>query len=83
VAISYHPKVGSFMNWLGRSDLTIPLEELSRQEVLEKVAFAFAHKGRLTGDILNRVNQGRQEVEQYSVIACQLLEKRKKCCASG
>jgi polysaccharide pyruvyl transferase WcaK-like protein len=75
VAISYLPKVDSFMHWLGHGDLTVSLPELAPEQVLDKVATVLAERKNLSRAILTRVEAGRTEVEQYAEIACDLMER--------
>lgn len=73
IAISYLPKVSSFMHWLGCDDMVVPMQELSSQIVLDKVGMALAKRNALSESVLARVAVGRAEVERYADIACDLL----------
>lgn len=73
VAVSYNPKVAGFMDWLGRDDMVVPLPEFSAQIVMDKVETAMANRSRISSEILSRVATGRDEVEQYADIACELI----------
>jgi polysaccharide pyruvyl transferase WcaK-like protein len=73
IAIGYNPKVAGFMNWLGRDDMVVPLPEFSAQTVMNKVKMAVANRSKISSDILARVAVGRDEVENYSSIASDLI----------
>jgi polysaccharide pyruvyl transferase WcaK-like protein len=75
IAVGYNPKVKNFMTWLGKPQLLLNLDELDTSLIVSKAEYIIKNRGQLNQEILNRVREGREQVQQYAYIACGLLNK--------
>ncbi|HOV79638.1 MAG TPA: polysaccharide pyruvyl transferase family protein [Bacillota bacterium] len=76
VAIDYNPKVAGFMEWLGKDNFVVSLEDFYPQNVLQIVQGIFNSRNKLSKSIVERVEKGRKEVNHYIEIASGLITKK-------
>ncbi|MEN6325469.1 MAG: polysaccharide pyruvyl transferase family protein [Syntrophomonas sp.] len=77
IAINYNPKVKNFMSWLEKPQLTVNLDELDVSLLVEKANYIIKNRAKLGEEILERIQKGHKQAQQYADIACDLLEGRK------
>jgi polysaccharide pyruvyl transferase WcaK-like protein len=74
VALSYNPKVASFMQWLGCADQVVEPDIFTADIVSDKLEQVLKNRSRLTARMMPRIFEGRQQVERYADLAAQAMQ---------
>ena len=74
VALSYNPKVGEFMRWLGCGEYALDLSGLSAEAITGALRRRLSDQKK-NEEVRKRISEGRQEVSLYADIAMRLLSE--------
>jgi polysaccharide pyruvyl transferase WcaK-like protein len=74
VAMSYNPKVASFMQWLGCADQVVEPDEFTPERVFDKLDRILENRYALAARMMPRIAEGRQQVAKYVDLAAQAMQ---------
>ncbi len=73
VAISYHPKVTSFMDFIGCDNYCISLDHLLPETIIHKTEDLMRNKISVSATARNKIDRARTEINRYADLACDLM----------
>lgn len=78
VALSYNPKVASFMRWLGCAEQVVEPGHFTPDGILEKLDRVLEDREILAARIASRIAKGRLQAERYVDLAAEILQSSTK-----
>lgn len=75
VAVSYNPKVASFMQWLGCSDLIVTPSNFNANQIMESLGCAFDKRDHLSHQVMQRTAEGHSQIGEYVTLAARVINR--------
>ncbi|WP_456385759.1 polysaccharide pyruvyl transferase family protein [Desulfolithobacter sp.] len=73
VAIGYHPKVASFMDFIGCNSYCIPLAHLRPKTIIHKTKDLMQNKISVSATVRNKIDRTRTDINRYADLAIDLM----------
>ncbi|MBI2353860.1 MAG: polysaccharide pyruvyl transferase family protein [Deltaproteobacteria bacterium] len=74
VAVSYNPKVASFMQWLGCPELVVTPAIFSINQLMARLDHVFEERDQLAQHMRRRTAEGRHQIGEYVTLAAKAMQ---------